>query len=316
MPQKGFITQCLCVLLQKTPEIEQVAAQLSGFEILGQAPAKADWPFGGPTVTLAYRPEVNGRVLVDIVNRAWPDAMGENMTELSVFGAWGMGQFGPATWPRGLSRACDQNWSWEDAAATVKRHQAFVRVRSTYVHGAGENAPIFPDDYNALHELRFVTDVAHSLMNLPGTLCFFNPGGELVMNRESLEEHLQWARTNNLPALEAWSNVRLFRINETWLTMDTVGNSLLDLPDLEACFCEDRYECSEIDHFLRNLTLFLLRSGSEVNDGDTVDGPGRVQWRIERMEEGLTPPPRPLLRLVPDDGEPLPAALVGTADEG
>lgn len=46
---------------------------------------------GGGSVTLSFRPEVNGQVLVDTVDQPWPDSMGDPQKDPMIFGAWSMG---------------------------------------------------------------------------------------------------------------------------------------------------------------------------------------------------------------------------------
>ena len=101
---------------------------------------------------------------------------------------------------------------------------------------------------------------------------------------------------------------RLYDLVGGWALMDTVGNAQLGLPDVEACFRPGAYDCGEVDHYLRNVSLFLLRRGGVIADGDTLDGPGGVRWRARGHENGLADPPRRVLRLTPEDGAEVPAA--------
>ena len=102
-------------------------------------------------------------------------------------------------------------------------------------------------------------------------------------------------------------------MDEGWLVMDTVGNGQLglpDLPDLEACTTNKKnYDLQQIDVFLRNTTLYLLRQGEVFRDGDTIDGPGGVRWRARIRRCGLIDPPRRTLRFFPEDGTKPPDAL-------
>jgi len=95
--------------------------------------------------------------------------------------------------------------------------------------------------------------------------------------------------------------------------MDTVGNGQLglpDLPDLEVCVKKNKnYNLQEIDAFLRNTTLYVWRQGEIFQDGDTIDGPGRVRWRARVRKQGLLTPPRRTLRFFPEDGTKPPAVL-------
>ena len=105
MPQKGTFTQCVCVLLNREVTIDQIEESLSEFQMQGRHESVSSWHFSGPSVTLPFRPEVNGYVAVDVVNHRWPDHMGDPKSESELFGAWGTGNFGPFAWPGGLKRA-------------------------------------------------------------------------------------------------------------------------------------------------------------------------------------------------------------------
>jgi len=95
MPHKGFFTQSAFVLLNAPVAIEKVAASLAKFPILKTGKAtKTGWIGGGDFILINMRQEVNGRLLVDVVNQPWPDSMGDPKNEPELFAAWGMGHFG------------------------------------------------------------------------------------------------------------------------------------------------------------------------------------------------------------------------------
>ena len=311
MPHKGIFTQSACVLLDRPTNLDELERVLSGFEIRGRHDeVAAEWPFGGPSLTLTFRPEVNGFAAVDVIDRPWPDHMGDAQKEALLLGAWAMGHFGPFAYPGNLLRAGQQSWAWAEGKTIAPRHRAFVRVRLSYVFGAPENA-LIPQDYQPLPELEFVTRVAAALLELPGALCYFNPNGEVLRDAAGVRESLRHAAANKLPPLELWCNVRLFRLEDGWLMMDTVGNAQLDLPDLEACFRSAGYDCGGVDFFLRDLTLYLLRNGEVIAHGDTTGGPGEVSWRARVLDESMSPPPRRVLRFVPEDGAEVPPQIAG-----
>jgi hypothetical protein len=194
------------------------------------------WFFGGPRLTIPFRREVNGYVMVDSVDRPWPDHMGDPKKAPLIFGAWSMGHFGPFAYPGGLARAGQHSWNWQLGKTIAQGHSAFLRVRSTYVFRAKDDAPLMPEDYDPLPELEFLTRIAADLLALPQAVCYFNPNGEVLRDADALRESLNAAWWRQLPPLDAWANIRLFRSDEDWCFMDTVGNGQLDLPDLEACF--------------------------------------------------------------------------------
>lgn len=306
---RGIYTQTTCILLCEEVAWEQLRPALAEYTIRKEIAEGSDWPFGGPAYILDYRPDQNGYVAVDIVNRPWPDGMGDPKREATIFGAWTMGMFGPQTYPGGLERAMQQCWAWEQGKVLPARHSGFIRVRSSYAFGADENAPLWPDDYDAEQDLEFVTQVARALLALPQAQCYFNPGGEVLRDQAMVEESLEYGRDHELPPLELWSNVRLFNIDENWSLMDTVGNGQLDVVDIEAAF-DRRYDPGEVDGFLRNVTLYLLTNGAVIQDKDTMDGPGNIRWQARHFENGLCDPPRRVICFVPVDGTQSPEPVL------
>src|SRR5262245_14888107 len=97
----------MCLLTDGQTTIDDIKSALDEkeFEIVKQTPPAKDWRFGGPTLIVAYLPEVNGYAAIDVVNHSWPDTMGGPKSDPATFGAWGTGQFGPFTFPGGLARA-------------------------------------------------------------------------------------------------------------------------------------------------------------------------------------------------------------------
>jgi hypothetical protein len=132
---KGFFTQGVCVLLERPASLDEIEPPLDGFDIRSRRDATESWEFGGPTLVVTYRAESNGLVAIDTSDRCWPDHMGDPKNETTLFGAWGMGHFGPYAYPGGLQRAAQQCWSWEPGRTIPDRHKAFVRIRSSYVFG-------------------------------------------------------------------------------------------------------------------------------------------------------------------------------------
>jgi hypothetical protein len=314
MPIKGRYTASACVLFEQPVALEQLEGALTEFDIVNRIPEVTNWMFGGPALTVAFRPEINGYVAVDTVDKPWPDHMGDPKTEALLFGAWMMGHFGPFAFPNGLKRAAQHSWGWPEGNTIPARHGAFVRIQASYVFGnvSGET-PIFPKGYDPLAELEFITRVALAVLRLPGALCYFNPNGEALRNVQTFEDALAFARQRNVPPLDVYSNVRLFNVDDGWLVMDTVGNGQLglpDLPDIEACVRKDRnYDLQSVDVFLRNTTLYVLNRGDVFRDGDTVDGPGNVRWRAWNRRTGLISPPRRTIRFFPQDGTEPPDVL-------
>jgi Domain of unknown function (DUF4261) len=126
------------------------------------------------------------------------------------------------------------------------------------------------------------------------------------------QESLLYHASARLMPLDLWSNIRLFRLNDTppeWTFMDTVGMSQLDTPDHEACYQADAYEPAEIGNFLRNASSYVVEHGPVIRSGDTMDGPGNVRWQGFRIKEGRMTPPRPVIRWFPEDQRAPPAEM-------
>jgi len=305
---KGFFTQGVVILLERPVSLDEIAAALSDFEIVGRRDEVEDWAMAGPTLYLNYRPEVNGLVTVDIVDRSWPDDMGSPVDSPLVFGAWSMGYFAPFAYPGNLARAGQQAFHWPEAAATAARHRSFIRIRSSYILGADPDTQVIPNDYDVLREATFVLDVAHAVMGVRGALCYFNPAGEVLMPHKDLSEHLWHNAAQNLPPLDILSNIRVYDIDAQWKMMDTVGLWQLDIPDHEACFTSE-IDGDELANFLRNVAVYRMQKGDVLRDDNTVDGPGGMKWRVRSFEQPLTDPNRPTLRWVPENGRALPVVV-------
>ncbi len=310
---KGFFSQGLVVLFEVAPTLDQMTDAITPRPVVKRLEEAGQWPFGGPSLLTPFRPDVNGYVAIDVVGRQWPDDMGDPKDDSAVFGAWSMGHFGPFTFPRALARAGQQSWHWREAATTASRHNAFVRVRSSYVFGARANAPVLPPDYSPLPELVCVTEIAEAILAIPSALCYFNPSGECMYSRKAVTELLARHRGPGPAAQELWSNVRMFQLpaDPSWLLMDTVGMWQLDVPDHEACFAKARYEASEVAAFLRNAADYVCERGPVVQNGDTMDGPGGLRWQGATFENGLADPPREVLRWLPLDDLRRPPGIQG-----
>jgi hypothetical protein len=308
---KGFFTQGLVVLLRQPMSRDDLEGLLSSFRIVEKVEAASQWEFGGPSIMIAYRPEVNGYVPIDVVDRTWPDHMGDPQKEPTLFGAWSMGYFGPYTFPWGLQRATQQSWRWSAASEVVDFHHAFLRIRLSYIFGARKDAPVMPRDCDPLAELQFLTNVALATLRHAHALCYFNPNGEVLRDSESLQETISRCAEHGLPALEAWANIRLYQLDSGWSLMDSVGNWQLDIPDQEVAFPTSRFSPQEVDRFIRNISLYILQNGQIIKDGDTTDGPGSIRWQARSFENGLSDPPRTVLRWLPMGIRAMPPKLLG-----
>jgi hypothetical protein len=312
---KGFNTQVVAILLQNPVTLEQVREVLWDFGKSDDHSGTDDpaaWAIGSRGFNIFYDgPKKEGAVILDIIDRPWPDDMGDMQTSPMVMMAWTMGQFGPGAFPGSLERACQQSWSWPDAQETVQKHAAFIRLRLTYMTGEqDENAPLLPEGYDASdsqHELAFLDDIAKSLLDLPGALCYFNPSGEVVMPPQVLVERSAAAQDANLPNLSAWANIRLFRASDQWSLMDSVGNAQFETPDMEILVSNGNDEAlNDYDGFIRNLTWYLMQNPGAIKDGHTADGPGGQLLRAQFFSNPLIVPPRDVILWLPDGMDTLP----------
>lgn len=320
---KGLFTQGMCILLREPLPMAEIEARLKRFEIVGRHESVEDED-APETLVLAYRPEVGGHLLVTPSRARWPDDMGDPDESPERFVAWSLGQFGPLAFPGCLRRAAEQSWGWEGGAEAAEGHTAHVRMLISYVLGAdepdgdggddGEDPPLVPEDYDALDELKFLTQAISAVLEAPASLCYFNPGGEVLRDETGLRQGLNYAWSHQLPPLDMWTNVRLFRADDQWSVMDTVGNGQFDLPDLEAIFETGRYQPSDVEQFLRSASLYMLQSEEDVDEGDTADGPGNMTWRALDCDDALSDPPRPTVRWVPQDGSEPSEELLATGE--
>ncbi|MCO8120922.1 DUF4261 domain-containing protein [Stieleria sp. TO1_6] len=316
---KGLFTQGMCILLRDRVALSALQEKLASFDFVGVQESVVDGA-SPETLVLDFRPEVGGHLLVTPSTDPWPDLMGDPESEPDTFVAWSLGQFGPLAFPGCLQRAGEQSWGWEQGEQAVEEHTAHVRLLISYVLGAdeseepgedeSEDVVLIPEDYDPIGELQFLTRAVSALLELPEAICYFNPGGEVLRDQNGLRQGLNYAWNYELPPLDMWTNVRLFRANNSWAMMDTVGMGQLDMPDMEAVYDTSRYEPADVERFLRNASLYLMSTSEEFEDGDSADGPGDISWNAIECEESLSDPPRGTIRWLPDDGSDPPESLM------
>ncbi len=315
---KGLFTQGMCVLLRAPITLEELQAKLSAFDFVGvqESAINEDSP---ESLVMSFRPEVGGHLLVTPSSERWPDDMGDPESEPETFVAWSLGQYAPLAFPGCLSRAVEQSWGWDEGEQAAKEHTSHVRLLISYVLGSDEaedddddsdDVVLIPDDYDPFDEMRFLTRAVSAVLELPQAICYFNPGGEVLRGSDELRQGLNFAWNYELPPLDMWTNVRLFRVEESWMLMDTVGMGQLDMPDMEAVYHAERYEPADVERFLRNASLYLMGGEEEFEDGDTADGPGDISWRAIECEDSLSDPPRDTIRWYPEDGSEPPESLL------
>jgi hypothetical protein len=306
---KGFFTQGIVVLFDRAPTLDAIVGVL-GAPVKKRIDDAPSWALSGPSVIVEHDAARNGYVAVDVVDRAWPDDMGNPTTSPDVFAAWSMGHFGPQAYPGGLERAWQHAYHHERSPrGLVERHRAFVRVRLSYVFGAREDAPVIPKGVEPARELERVFALGRAILRAPHASLLYVPGADLVFDAAQIDERLEDARRGARLPIDLYSNVRLFRLDglaDGWTMMDTTGLAQLDRRDFEACF-DASIEPAHVAGFLRDLSLHVATRGDVFGDGHTVDGPGG-RWRARQLEESLAPGPRRVVRFT-RDGARLPPAL-------
>jgi hypothetical protein len=304
---KGCYTQGVCLLTNGQPTIDVIKPCLvkQAFDIVKETSSQKDWYFSGPSLVISFLPEVNGYASIDVVGMPWPDSMGDLESEPMLFGSWAMGNFGPFTFPGGLARAQQHVRTLEPKQTPLDSHAGFIRIRISYLFGCRPETPVFPNDYDALAELNFLNRLVLTLFETPGVLCYFNPNGEVLCDRNRFHDVWKACREQKTIPLPLWANVRLFDLDDKFGFMDTVGNGQLDVSDIEAVFPKSEYAPGDVDYYLRNVTHYLLDSATKIQSGDTFDGPEETSllWTAELLDAGLTDPPRPVLRLYPNAHE-------------
>jgi hypothetical protein len=300
---KGLFTQGMCLLTDGRTTIDNVKSALleHSFEIAKQTPPQEHRCFGGSTLIVPFLPEVNGFAAVDVVDAMWPDLMGDPKSDPMTFGAWSMGHFGPFAFPGGLARACQHPWAWPPGRTVPESHRGFIRFRTSYVLGSNANDTVFPEDYNPLAELCFLSRMILAVIESQGVLCYYNPNGETLYDCASFREIWDACGKQKKIPLPLWMNIRFFKLDDRFGFMDTVGNSQLDISDVEAIFPHAEHNVGDVGYYLRNVTQYLLERGTDIKSNESIDGPGETElsWTTEIVENATIQPPRRALRLFP-----------------
>lgn len=311
--QEGRVfVETMVVLLRSAPTIEEMRTVFGEFTINRARKEGIDtWEHCGPALFLEYRPEYFGQFVVDIVDRPWPDEMDFDKPDTALHKAWVEGCFGIETCPGALERAIEHSWVWPEGREAVKEAKAFLRVRTTFSLDRDEEFEEddwIPDDYFAPEELMEMHSVVLALLKLPQAICYFNPQGEVLRDEASFDEADELYFENEVPALELWSNVRLFRFDDQWTMMDTVGNSQIQVPDFEAVFFAEAYSPADVEQFLRIATMYFLED-AEFESREGLKDENGVNWKLSIQLDSLCDPPRQIIRLTPDDQRELPEGL-------
>lgn len=304
---RGFFTQSATVLFERRPSLADIAPLFPEVERYGKP--TSSWMGSDEELVLRFDEARNGTIVIDVVDAAWPDGMGDPKDDPDLFGAWTMGAFGPLAFPGNLARAAAHSALSANAQDIVARHRSFVRIRSCYVLGAGPDAPILPEGWDGLLELAHVVDVARRVLDLPFALAYFDPNGEVLASTSELEETRSNAIAQDLPPIDLYTNARFFEIGDRagWSLMDTVGMDRFLLPDVELAFPRT-VDANDVGVFLRDVQIYFLQRGGGIPEGDRVEGPGGAYRALQR-EKSLVPAPRAVVRLVPEFAVPPGAVL-------
>jgi hypothetical protein len=291
-------TQCLAVLFEAPPTLEQLDAAIAPRALTGrpnEGSGEDGWVVSGPGRAFALAG--GAQAFADVVDRPWPDRVDETP---ALSPAYASGIFGPAAGPGALARALDQAWAWPEGAAAAGKHRAFVRLRTgCYLEG---EPPELPPEHDPLAELTGLTEVAHALLGLPGALALFAPAGEALRSAHAVAAALQRA-PQSPPPIELWTNLRAVALHEEegvrWVLLDVVGLNQLRLPDQEAVFAEGREQTRAVETLLRNAALHLA-SGRDLPEETTARDGANRRWHAARST-AIVAPPRPVVRWLPEE---------------
>jgi hypothetical protein len=300
-----FFTQSGCVLFDAAPALEDVERALEAWPVVGkQAPAPGDdgWIASGSGFVVELR---NGTaVIVDVVDRPWPDDPRAAAEVPALASAWKGGIFGPSAAPGALARAKVQSWAWEDGKAAAERHRAFVRLRTVVKLSVEEGKGELPEGHDPVHELTTLTELAGALLRLPGATAFFLPGGEALRSREHVADVLRRKTGLGPPPLHLWCNVRMVGLGQEgdtrWTLVDVVGMRQLRLVDQEALFADGQEDPDAGMALVRNACLHLV-AGRPLPEGSTSEDARRRRWKASSATGLLAPPNRAVLRWVPEE---------------
>ncbi len=304
MEPRMFV-QTMVLLLKSAPTLDEIEAVLKDHPVIARMEEGMDsLDICGPAVVMDYHKLDGGKFVVDVVDKPWPDSLDYDNSESPVHQAWLAGHFGAYLLPESLERAKEQCWRWPEAKEAVEEATAFLRLRTTFLLDSktepNEDNWI-PADFDPAAELELLNEVIAELLELPQVIGYFNPQGEVLRDKELFLETAEICRENEIPPLDLWSNVRLYRIDDDWVMMDTVGNCQLETMDVEACFHADSYDMNDVDQLLRLVTMYLLED-PEFEDSESFEDENGVTWKISIEDDSLCDPPRDVVRLIPDDG--------------
>lgn len=292
-------SQAVCVLFERAPESEAVFGAVQDQAAWQRRPAFDDgtgtgWMLAGPSL----RAPLDGgpAVIVDVVARPWPDQP-EEFDDSRLRERWREAHFGPFSYPGGLVRAAHLSGEAGESGL-VGRARAFVRLRTCPALGDGP-AP-------GAAELDILTNLGAMILELPGALAWYAPGGELLLTRDQLGPLLRLHSDGGPRPLPAWVSARPFaRLAErpSLVVADTVGAMQLGVRDVELVLTAAQAERADrVGDFLHGVVRYTLEKGPNIiKPEDRVPGPGAIELEADHLAEGISGPPRPVVRLGPPD---------------
>jgi hypothetical protein len=295
-PGARFFSQGLMVLCGDAPSLDDIGACVETWAPRRLPPGDGRWIGDQPQLVLAG-PQGRGTVRLDVIPEPWPDHMAD-ADDTSLLGAWTMGFLGTFTWPRGLARSVQHAHRWSAAPEVVPRHRSFIRLLVTYIQGADRDQPVVPAGYSPIDELRWLTPLWRALCSVPGSLCAFNPSGEVLLDPSTFDQRLDAAEQEGRDPIDLWVNVRLHRLDDHRTLVDTVGLGQLDLQDMEAVYEDSAFDASSVAQLMWDLCWYAASTSAVFGERDTVDGPGG-RWRAEHVPRAFAEPLRPTIRWSP-----------------
>jgi hypothetical protein len=295
---RGFFTQSTTILFASAPDLDDVEELVPDAERIDHSDSENAWMSADESLVVPIQGPARGFLEIDVLDEPWPDTMGDPKEDVDLFGAWGMGFFGPLAFPGNLARACQQAVAFRGAREAAAKHAAFVRLRTTYADG-NPDTKVIPDGWDPLAELSQLTELGRRILELPEALAYFDPNGEVILDRAGVAESLEHGKQAGIPPLDLFTHVRLFNLGGSdFALMDTVGMDRFFLPDAEVAVAK-AIDPNQAASFLRNVSLHHLKKRGPIPDGHTTDGPGG-RYRVHHRKESLGPPPRHVARFAPE----------------
>jgi hypothetical protein len=246
-------------------------------------------------LSVSYPKVPGSRVVIDVVHESWDDAQGDPEKDAMRYLAWTLGALGGYCHPGGFGRAIRPGGGRRRDWGHIQEHAGYVRVR--LLMPVGDERADAGRDVRDLHgELEFMSWLVVTLLDLPGTMTYFNPAAEILMDREAMARHLERVNSRDRHPMPLWVNRREIELGSGWRLVDTLGNGQLGLPDLGAFFKGERSATMLLD-FINEMSHHMYASGQRLGDDDTVsDTLGHV-WRVSKHEASLGAPARPVVTL-------------------